>query len=206
MISLKHISKLTACILFFLFFFPHLLLANDKGQIININRNFQIAFTDLGNKSLKHGDIVKVYLDSDGFVYMQVLESSAILTKLGISKVEGFQTSFKDFQRIAIGNTVAKVNGKADPSSSQDSNPKAADEAAPQLHMQKMEQDLNLAKEQIQQLKEANAAAKARLSELTQLNEARTEEASVPQPSNPAVLDQIKIHIDNMQKIINETN
>jgi hypothetical protein len=83
----------------------------DGGQVINVNQSYQIAFVDLGSGILKQGDVVKVLVGgSDDFIYMQVLESSSILSKLGPVQSDNFKTSLKDISRIAVGNPVVKVN------------------------------------------------------------------------------------------------
>jgi hypothetical protein len=207
MISFKKIMQLMGfAFVVLLSFIGEPAFAKDNGQIININRNFQIAFTDLGSRVLKPGDLVKVYLSADEFVYLQVLESSVILSKLGASKVEGFQTNLTDFQRMAIGNAVSKVT--AGQSKGDNSDIKNSEDTASLLQMQKMEQALNLAKEQIKQLKEVNEASKAKLDELTALNQVKKEEPAIQEGSftNKPVAEQIKAHLEKMNKIINENN
>jgi len=199
----------TWAVVFFLLASCGPLIADDNGQVININQNYQIVFTDLGSRVLKQGDIVRVSLNADEFIYLLVLESSAILSKLGPSKVEGFQTNLSEFQRLAVGNEVAKVNQKKDDVGNPAADISAADAAGElsQLQIQKLEQDLGIAKEEIKYLQKSNEASKLKLSELAVEGRAKNEEHVSPvQVDNKQVLDQLKVHLDNMRKLIDENN
>jgi len=169
--DIKKILQYSFVFLFFIVCGP--LFADDNGQIININQNYKIAFTDLGSRFLSQGDVVKIYLNTDEFLYLQVLESSAILSKLGPSKVEGFQTNLNNFQRIAVGNEVVKVN-----------------------HTQEKKESSEL-----------NEKSKMRLNELIAKNQTQNEEHAAPVQSNvKETLTQLKVHLDNMRKLIDENN
>jgi hypothetical protein len=202
MIKLKIIKNLPKFVFIFLLLFScGKLFAEDSGQVININQNYQIAFTDLGNRVLKQGDIVKVFINTDEFVYMQVVESSVILSKLAPSKADGFQTNLSDFQRIAVGNVVSKVSatqGVVDNSVGVAAPPVTENKdtgVSSQLQIQKLEEELAQAKEQIRLLEESNERSKAAV--------------AVPQEQTSAskeTLEQLKEHLDNMSKIVSETD
>ena len=190
-------------------FFNLPVFAGDTGQIINVNQSYQIAFTDLGNSTLKRGDIVKVSLNSDEFVYMQVLESSAILSKLGVSQQEGFKTNFKDLLRISVGNAVAKVVAApvtvlpavSEPQSIVEPPPIAAPvEPAPNAaDVQRLEQKLNEARTQLQRLAESNEVLKSKINDMSSQAQPKAEEQDLK-----AVIAQLKVRLQNMQRIINE--
>jgi len=185
------------------------LFADDNGQIININQNYQIAFTDLGSRVLNQGDLVKVSLNADEFLYLQVLESSPILSKLGISKVEGFQTNINDFQRMTVGNEVVKIKQTQEkavetPAETTESKDTVA---LSEMQIQKLEGDLALAKEEIKRLEESNEESKVKLSELASESQTKVEEPAVLPPAiSKDTLGQIKSHLDNMRKLIDENN
>jgi len=205
--TIKNILKYTFILSFFIFCGP--LFADDKGQIININQNYQIAFTDLGNSALKQGDIVKVSLSADDFVFMQVLESSPILSKLGPSQVDNFRTNLKEFQSMTVGDAVVKVNEtqeNADLPTTDSSQSKDAVELS-ELQIQKLEGDLALAKDEIKRLEKSNEESKIQLSELAAENQTKSEEPVVPaQTDNKEMVDQIKVHLENMRKLLDENN
>jgi hypothetical protein len=196
-------------LLCFIIIFCGPVLADNKGQIININQNYQIAFTDLGNSVLKQGDIVKVTLNADEFVYMQVLESSPILSKLGTSQSDNFRTSLKDFQGMAVGNEVVKVDQTHDKAEHPATAiPDSADAAALlEQKIQKLEGQLALAKTEIKRLEELNQESKAKLNDLTVQAQTKNDApAVVQQADNNEVLSQLKAHLDNMHKLIDENN
>jgi len=210
MVNSKIIKNFSQFVLiFFLLFSCGKIFAEDSGQIININQNYQIAFTDLGNRVLNQGDIVKVSLNTDEFLYLQVLESSAILTKLGPSKAEGFQTNLNDFQRMAVGNEVVKVNQTQEKVDNSAANVSETDNTVKlsQLQVKKLEDALSLAKEEIKRLEQSNEESKAKLNELAAENQANGEESvQAKQAADKQILDQLKIHLDNMRKLIDENN
>jgi len=212
MLNLKNTKNILQGSFIFLFFIlcgP--LFADDNGQIININQNYQIAFTDLGNRILKQGDIVKVFINTDDFVYLQVLESSVILSKLGPSKTEGFQTNLNDFQRLAVGDTVTKpsiAQGVGDISAGVVPESDNTQAASSDAQIQKLEQDLANAKKQIKLLQESNEESKATLNELMSEAQVKKEEP-VPQEqtdSSKEMLEQLKVHLDNMRKLVNDND
>ena len=185
-------------------------LADETGQIININQNYQIAFTDLGNRTLNSGDIVKVSLSADDFIYMQVIESSAILSKLGPSKIEGFGTNLNSFGHLAVGDLVVKVTAGRDLPvnlAGAENSSKEKEDTAAQLQIQKLEQELALAKDQIKLLQESNEKSKATLNELIKESQIKKEEAVVkPADHSKETLAQIGTHLENMHKLINDND
>jgi septal ring factor EnvC (AmiA/AmiB activator) len=210
MLNFKTIKNIPKYIfpLFFLIFCGSV-FADSKGQIININQSYQIAFTDLGNNVLKPGDIVKVSLNAEDFVYMQVMESSPILSKLGPSQLENFRTNLKDFESLAVGDEVVKVNQgqeRVDHSMEKLSDTKNTLELSEQ-QIQKLEGDLALAKAEIKRLEESNEESKAKLNELAAEDQVKNKEPVAPdQSDDKELLGQLKTHLDNMRKLIDENN
>jgi hypothetical protein len=205
--TVRDVLNYSFIFLFFILCGP--LFAEDKGQIININQSYQIAFTDLGNKELKQGDIVKVSVSADDFVYMQVLESSPILSKLGPSQLENFRTNLKDFQSMGVGNEVVRVNQPQERVYDSTAGASEAKEAVElsELQIQKLENDLALAKEEIKRLEESNEESKVKLNELAAENQVKKAEPVVQEQSNSKeILEQIEVHLENMRKLMNENN
>ena len=204
-------NLLKYALIFSLFISGKEALAEEKGQLININQNYQIAFTDLGSRVLKQGDIVKVFINTDDFVYLEVIESSAILSKLGVSRADGFQTNLNDFQRLTVGDTVSlasTVQGNIDNSAGAIPESKDNEGSSLQLQIQRLEHDLAKAKEQVRLLQESNEKSKSTLNELIAQAQVKKEE-SVPQEqtdSSKEILGQLKAHLDNMSKILNEND
>ncbi len=175
----------------------------DEGQIINVNQNYQIAFTDLGNATLKQGDVIKVMITSDEFVYMQVLESSSILSKLGPIQSENFKTNYKDLQRVSVGNAVMKVTAalpeKTAPIASA---PVPMAEkivivpTANQAEAVRLEKELKEAKMEISRLMEINKAL--------QLQIQAVPVQDVRQSEDPAVLSQLRSKLENMNRLMSQ--
>ena len=166
---------------------PWAVSAANTGQIINVNQAYQVAFTDLGNQALRPGDIVQVYITTDDFVYMQVLESSVILSKLGVSQSDPYKTNFKDLARITIGNAVAKVTEPAPVKASPPDVPKAVETSAPAND------------EEIQQLKTELGQARQKIKELMQQAQGKKDEEPESVP-----MQELRSHLENMNRIINQ--
>lgn len=81
-----------------------------SGEIININYEYQIAFTDLSNTHLYNNDIVEITHNGEHITYLEVLESSEVITKLVPYKKKREFFTGKDFDKINIGNKVFKVS------------------------------------------------------------------------------------------------
>jgi hypothetical protein len=83
--------------------------AETVGEIININYDYNIAFTDLTNSNLQKGDIVKILKDKKLITYLEVSDVSSAISKLiPIQKPREYATDV-DFRSINIGNSVVKV-------------------------------------------------------------------------------------------------
>lgn len=81
-----------------------------KGEIINVNYEYQIAFTDIGSAYLNPGDIVEVQMMSGGVVPLKVVESTDVLSQLKIDESLKKDDPSKLFGKINVGDTVVKVN------------------------------------------------------------------------------------------------
>ena len=73
--------------------------------MININHQLKVAFVDIGERHLNKGDVVKVQNGYQTMVHMEVLEASAVISKIGIGSVvrKGFRSKDSDFDEITIG-------------------------------------------------------------------------------------------------------
>ncbi|HBG60452.1 MAG: hypothetical protein A2Y03_04215 [Omnitrophica WOR_2 bacterium GWF2_38_59] len=100
------------CVLAFSFIPFNISYANDQvsGEIININYKYKVAFTDLSNLYLQNNDIVEIKKDGNHITYLEVLESSGAISKLGPYKRKREFFTGEDFQKIKIGNEVTKVS------------------------------------------------------------------------------------------------
>ncbi len=203
--------KLILALIIFVSAFPKSLWAEDSGQIINVNQNFKIAFTDLGNRVLKPNDIVKVFISRDEFLYMKVMECSPILSKLGTIQEGAFKTILQDMPRISVGNVVVKLTAASQEeaaSSESRIESKAVVEPAPQpdIDRQKLEHELAEARIEIKNLKETNAALEAKINDL--VLKAQTKEVEGTSSEQHKINDEniikIKTQLDKIQQLMNQ--
>ena len=214
-------------VIFFLFSFVFLPLSlhaqntdPSSGEIININQKYQVAFTDLGGQSLKKGDIVKVFLNSKEFIYLQVLEASSILSKLGPVLSENFKTNLKDFQRLAVGNAVEKVKPVSEEIKEKPEEniyqPLAVVESQPketvlsnQDNFDEVQTRLNEAKKEIDSLKESNSSLNGKIGQVSLEKESLQQMVSGYRKEIQdlkKVISELKIRIEYMNRIINQEN
>jgi len=67
------------------------------GEIININYDYKVAFTDISQVYLRPGDIVEVVHNGQLTTYLQVLETTSVVSKLGPvanTSLSGLKTDF----------------------------------------------------------------------------------------------------------------
>ena len=120
-------KKPTALILIIsIFCFINVTKAQSKvvGEIINVNQDYRIAFSDLNNSQLNVGEVVEIYKEDKFLTYLEVFESSNVISKLmPIETGTRFKTEVT-FDKINVGNRVVKIaSGK----NIQDSNEPFAD-------------------------------------------------------------------------------
>jgi len=84
-----------------------------SGEIININHQFRVAFTDLGKDSLDVGDIVEVKTTEGRTVYLEVIETLSVLSKLAPVRSGQMKTDLSDFARITVSNVVVRSDESA---------------------------------------------------------------------------------------------
>lgn len=77
-----------------------------EGEIINVNYDYQVAFTDLLKGQVEAGDVVEVWSDGKFLTYLEVIETSSVLTKMGFVNRKGIQTEEESFKQLKIGNPV----------------------------------------------------------------------------------------------------
>lgn len=202
--------KLILALIIFVSVFQAPLWAEDTGQVINVNQNFKIAFTDLGNRVLKPNDIVKVFISQDEFLYMKVMECSPILSKLGTVQEGAFKTILQDMPRISVGNVVVKLTAASQEEAASEFRieSKAVVEPAPQpdIDRQKLEQELAEARSEIKNLKETNAALEAKINDL--VLKAQTKEVEGASSGQHRINDEniikIKTQLDKIQQLMNQ--
>lgn len=78
------------------------------GEIININHQYKIAFTDIGSEYLRKGDLVEIYTDGKFVSYLEVSEASGAISKL-IPPTQQGKSKGADFSKVAVGNKVIKL-------------------------------------------------------------------------------------------------
>ena len=80
-----------------------------EGKIINVNKKYKIAFTDMSSPHLKVGDIIEVYQNGQVATHLEVSETSSAISKLISPKqTKKFPMRVK-FQDLQIGNRVVKM-------------------------------------------------------------------------------------------------
>jgi hypothetical protein len=84
-----------------------------RGEIININHEYQVAFIDIGQDRVKEGDIMVVDAGNDVNIFLEVDDATAVLARLVPSKQPGFMIREDDFRKIMIGNPVTLAVGNA---------------------------------------------------------------------------------------------
>lgn len=78
------------------------------GEIINVNHQYKIAFTDISSDYLRKGDLVEIYADGNFVSYLEVSEASGAISKL-IPATQPGKSKGVDFSKIAVGNKVVKI-------------------------------------------------------------------------------------------------
>ena len=82
---------------------------NIKGEIININYKYQIAFTDIGSAYLTAGDIVEVRMMNGSIISLKVAEATDVLSRLTLNVTSDQDPAANLFDKINVGDTVVKV-------------------------------------------------------------------------------------------------
>jgi hypothetical protein len=87
----------------------------QRGEIINVNYEYQIAFTDMGLPTLSKGDIVKAQLKDGQSLSLQVIQATEVLSKLVIYAPHSDSATQELFQTLSVGDFVFKVGRGAMP-------------------------------------------------------------------------------------------
>jgi len=77
----------------------------SRGEIININYQYLIAFTNLNKDILEVGEILSILEEGQETTIVEVIETSEIMSRLGPIQDDPGMT---DFKKINIGNIVMK--------------------------------------------------------------------------------------------------
>jgi len=131
---------------------------NIKGEVININHHLQVAFVDIDQRNLNKGDVGEVQVGYQETVFMEVFESSAVISKIGVGPVvkRNFDSDISDFEQIKIGNTVNKVAFR-NPYAQEVSIDKETDQLTEASHEISLQLEESI--KEIEQLKDADKAA-----------------------------------------------
>lgn len=107
----RHIFFQINCFLIFAFLLTPLVHARSKirGEIINVNYEYKIAFTDIGSDALSIGDIVEVHMQSGATQFLQVIETTEVLSKIVLRPSSDQDTQNRLFNRIGVGDIVLRV-------------------------------------------------------------------------------------------------
>ncbi|MCA9401970.1 MAG: hypothetical protein KC713_10100, partial [Candidatus Omnitrophica bacterium] len=151
------------------------------SEIINVNDQYKVAFSDLTSPEVQIGDIIVVYVSPEQKTYLEVYETNPIMSKLGPVKTPTTEIT-TNFSFVRVGTTVAK-NGtepKRIIKSGEGPFSQVMAQAAAPMQPDKNQEVLNhlndlLAKnksllEEMTQLKSQLAEAKERIDELKNFN------------------------------------
>lgn len=81
---------------------------NINGEIINVNVSQNVAFIDLGKDSINMGDVFLVNT-LNGDMYLDVVEVTAAVSKLTLSKNSIYKSKSVDLQSLNIGSQAKRV-------------------------------------------------------------------------------------------------
>ena len=73
------------------------------GEIVNVSPQHQVAFADLTSSQLAVGDVVEIFQGEEFLTYLEVIEASPEISKLGYVKKAGLATSLDGFKKISVG-------------------------------------------------------------------------------------------------------
>jgi len=79
------------------------------GEVVNINFDLKVVFTDLVLGQIEKGDIVEIYGEMGFITYLETDEVTDAVSKLGMVKRKGLISTEEDFKKIAIGHKVILV-------------------------------------------------------------------------------------------------
>ena len=191
-------------------------LASIKGEIINISRQYQVAFTDIGNDTFSAGDIVQVDTNDNQPVYLQVMEANTGLSKLAFVKTGKYKTDSSVFEKIIVGNTVTIISqnvpvadkGESLPSPTQKTED---DQKYTQIvvNLEEKEKEVNDLKQSLQDLQNLNRSLKQENSQLYLEKHINEQEKSqnLEEISNlKDVLGQLKARLENVGKLLQGEN
>ena len=110
--------KILLSLLTALLFLTLPVIADSKvsGKIVNINTELKVAFTDLVPQQVLAGDVVEIYQADTFLTYLEVVETTEAVSKLGFVKKSGLATNLDGFDKIAVGCRVIRLPESALPS------------------------------------------------------------------------------------------
>jgi len=82
------------------------LAQQKKGEIINVNYKYKIAFTDLAEGDVRFGDMVSVILPEGREILLNVVEAYPVMAKLAVSADPAQSVTDDDFAKITVGSGV----------------------------------------------------------------------------------------------------
>lgn len=111
-INTTSLIKIIFSLIVFIFISGLSKTADAQGEIINVNYQYQIAFTDLNNTSLNVNDIVGLYKSGKLVGYLKVVDTTPVISKLVTIKNDPKYPAPKNFRDITIGTSVIKTSGE----------------------------------------------------------------------------------------------
>lgn len=88
--------------------------AEKRGEILNVNFQLNVAFTDLASPDLNKGEQVEVVINDRSSVCLDVLEVSNNISKLIPGSCPQWPESKKNFNKIKIGDVVLQLSAEDD--------------------------------------------------------------------------------------------
>jgi len=182
---------------------------STTGEIINVSYDYKIAFTDLSQNQLNIGDVVEVFNGRQFTTYLQVLETSSVVSKLGSVESNISSDFHTDFDKISIGNTVIKRSDIPSQKQAADQVQKSiqtSPASAPASN--KTAQELQDALERVDDLNKLNRELEEKIKRSdAQLNSVNLEkqkyDREVQRLKNK--VDQLRLSLENMESIINKS-
>lgn len=139
-----------------------------RGEIININHEYRVAFMDIGRDRIQEGDLVVVSVGNDRNIFLEADDVTAVLARLVPSKQPGFAIGPDEFREIMIGNPVelvARKDAGQSPDEEQAPHPLIQEEVLRrQAEVERLKKETELKDQEISDLRRDNQVLRQQVS------------------------------------------